>query len=43
VTGGGPGIGRVVALGAYILDMLGRPVGEIPPGQGSARLETLPG
>ena len=37
----GDGIGRVVALGAYILDVLGRPVEAIPPGQGSVRLEEI--
>jgi len=40
-TDGPPGgsLGRVVALGAYILDVLGRPVDTIPPGQASVRLE----
>jgi sugar/nucleoside kinase (ribokinase family) len=37
----GGGIGHVVALGAYILDVLGRPVEAIPPGQGSVRLEEI--
>jgi len=37
--GGSPG--HVVALGAYILDVLGRPVGTIPPGQASVRLEEI--
>jgi len=41
VNSGGPRIGRVTALGAHILDVLGRPVGEIPPGQGSVRLEEI--
>jgi len=42
-TDGRPGgsLGRVVALGAYILDVLGRPVETIPPGQGSVRLEEI--
>jgi hypothetical protein len=31
-------IGRVVTLGAFILDVLGRPVQSIPPGQGSVVL-----
>ncbi len=31
-------LGPVTVLGAHILDVLGRPVEEIPPGQGSARL-----
>jgi len=31
-------LGRVTVLGAHILDVLGRPVEAIPPGQGSARL-----
>ena len=39
-TAGG-GLGRVVALGAYILDVLGRPVESIPPGQGSVMLEEI--
>src|SRR5215467_557328 len=34
-------LGHVVALGAYILDVLGRPVETIPPGQGSVRLEEI--
>jgi sugar/nucleoside kinase (ribokinase family) len=33
--------GRVVVLGAHILDVLGRPVEAIPPGQGSARLQEI--
>ncbi|WP_158604371.1 carbohydrate kinase family protein [Nocardioides mangrovicus] len=32
---------RFVVLGPYILDVLGRPVEAIPPGQGSALLEQL--
>jgi sugar/nucleoside kinase (ribokinase family) len=36
-----PALGRVVVLGAHILDVLGRPVEAIPPGQGSARLEEI--
>jgi sugar/nucleoside kinase (ribokinase family) len=31
----------VVVLGAHILDVLGRPVAAIPPGQGSARLAEI--
>jgi hypothetical protein len=31
-------LGPVTVLGAHILDVLGRPVEAIPPGQGSARL-----
>jgi sugar/nucleoside kinase (ribokinase family)/ribulose-5-phosphate 4-epimerase/fuculose-1-phosphate aldolase len=34
-------VGRVVALGAHILDVLGRPVEAIPPGQGSVRLAEI--
>jgi glutamate-1-semialdehyde 2,1-aminomutase len=34
-------LGQVVALGAHILDVLGRPVDSIPPGQGSARLAEI--
>ncbi len=34
-------LGHVVALGAYILDVLGRPVEAIPPGQGSVRLQEI--
>jgi hypothetical protein len=30
-------LGRVTVLGAHILDVLGRPVEAIPPGQGSVR------
>ena len=33
--------GQVVVLGAHILDVLGRPVEAIPPGQGSARLQEI--
>jgi sugar/nucleoside kinase (ribokinase family) len=42
-TDGPPGgsLGHVVALGAYILDVLGRPVETIPPGQASVRLEEI--
>ena len=35
------GLGQVTVLGAHILDVLGRPVDEIPPGQGSARLTEI--
>ncbi len=31
----------VAVVGAHILDVLGRPVDEIPPGQGSARLDEI--
>ena len=34
-------LGPVTVLGAHILDVLGRPVESIPPGQGSARLEEI--
>jgi sugar/nucleoside kinase (ribokinase family) len=34
-------IGRVVVIGAHILDVLGRPVEFIPPGQGSVRLSEI--
>ena len=34
-------LGQVVALGAHILDVLGRPVEAIPPGQGSIRLAEI--
>jgi sugar/nucleoside kinase (ribokinase family) len=38
----GPGgLGLVTVLGAHILDVLGRPVEAIPPGQGSARLTEI--
>jgi sugar/nucleoside kinase (ribokinase family) len=33
--------GRVVVLGAHILDVLGHPVEAIPPGQGSTRLREI--
>src|SRR6266851_7682583 len=36
-----PAIGSVAVLGAHILDILGRPVEAIPPGQGSARLREI--
>jgi sugar/nucleoside kinase (ribokinase family) len=35
------GLGQVTVLGAHILDVLGRPVETIPPGQGSARLQEI--
>jgi sugar/nucleoside kinase (ribokinase family) len=38
--GTGP-LGPVTVLGAHILDVLGRPVGAIPPGQGSVRLTEI--
>jgi sugar/nucleoside kinase (ribokinase family) len=34
-------LGRITVLGACILDVLGRPVETIPPGQGSARLTEI--
>jgi sugar/nucleoside kinase (ribokinase family) len=34
-------IGQVTVLGAHILDVLGRPVDSIPPGQGSTRLQEI--
>src|SRR5258705_12571210 len=34
-------LGTVPVLGAHILDVLGRPVEAIPPGQGSARLTEI--
>jgi sugar/nucleoside kinase (ribokinase family) len=37
----GPPLGAVTVLGAHILDVLGRPVGAIPPGQGSVRLSEI--
>src|SRR5690349_15970334 len=37
----GPGLGQVTVLGAHILDVLGRPVETIPPGQGSVRLTEI--
>ena len=36
-------LGQVTVLGAHILDVLGRPVEAIPPGQGSVRLQRNPG
>jgi sugar/nucleoside kinase (ribokinase family) len=36
-----PGLGKITVLGACILDVLGRPVEAIPPGQGSARLTEI--
>src|SRR4029077_19865089 len=36
-----PGLGQVTVLGAHILDVLGRPVETIPPGQGSVRLQEI--
>jgi sugar/nucleoside kinase (ribokinase family) len=41
VNTGRPGLGQVTVLGAHILDVLGRPVETIPPGQGSARLKEI--
>ena len=40
-NGRGAAWGPVTVLGAHILDVLGRPVGAIPPGQGSARLQEI--
>jgi len=34
-------LGTVTVLGAHILDVLGRPVETIPPGQGSVRLKEI--
>jgi len=34
-------LGQVTVLGAHILDVLGRPVESIPPGQGGARLTEI--
>jgi len=34
-------LGTVTVLGAHILDVLGRPVEAIPPGQGSVRLREI--
>jgi sugar/nucleoside kinase (ribokinase family) len=34
-------LGTVTVLGAHILDVLGRPVETIPPGQGSVRLQEI--
>ena len=39
--GVGRPLGRVAVLGAHIVDVLGRPVESIPPGQGSARLTEI--
>ena len=39
-AGAGP-LGPVTVLGAHILDVLGRPVEAIPPGQGSVRLAEI--
>ena len=36
-----PPLGAVTVLGAHILDVLGRPVETIPPGQGSVRLREI--
>jgi sugar/nucleoside kinase (ribokinase family) len=40
-NGRGAAWGPVTVLGAHILDVLGRPVEAIPPGQGSARLQEI--
>ncbi|HEX9042562.1 MAG TPA: hypothetical protein VF838_16370 [Trebonia sp.] len=40
IPGAGP-LGPVTVLGAHILDVLGRPVEAMPPGQGSARLTEI--
>ena len=34
-------LGPVFSVGVHILDILGRPVGDIPPGQGSVLLEEM--
>jgi sugar/nucleoside kinase (ribokinase family) len=36
-----PALGPVTVVGAHILDVLGRPVEAIPPGQGSVRLSEI--
>jgi sugar/nucleoside kinase (ribokinase family) len=36
-----PALGPVTVLGAHILDVLGRPVETIPPGQGSVRISEI--
>jgi sugar/nucleoside kinase (ribokinase family) len=41
VTPGSSALGPVVCLGAHILDMLGRPVSAIPPGQHSLILDEI--
>ena len=41
MSAGQPGLGPVTVLGAHILDVLGRPVEAIPPGQGSVRLSEI--
>ena len=38
---GPPTVGRVVCLGVHILDVLGRPVSHIPPGQGRLLLDEI--
>jgi sugar/nucleoside kinase (ribokinase family) len=32
---------RIVCLGVHILDVHGRPIEEIPPGQGGARIQQI--
>jgi sugar/nucleoside kinase (ribokinase family) len=41
MNAGHPGLGTITVLGACILDVLGRPVEAIPPGQGSVRLTEI--
>lgn len=41
MSAGRPDLGPVTVLGACILDVLGRPVETIPPGQGSVRLAEI--
>lgn len=41
MSGGRPDLGPVTVLGACILDVLGRPVETIPPGQGSVPLTEI--
>jgi sugar/nucleoside kinase (ribokinase family) len=41
MSAGAPDLALVTVLGAHILDVLGRPVEAIPPGQGSARLAEI--
>jgi sugar/nucleoside kinase (ribokinase family) len=41
MNSGHPDLGAITVLGACILDVLGRPVETIPPGQGSVRLAEI--
>jgi sugar/nucleoside kinase (ribokinase family) len=40
-SAGGERVGRVVSLGVHIVDILGRPVTHIPPGQGRQLLDEI--